>query len=61
MNQFDNRFNRRLDRNFEDDFDKTFNRMTKGIVAVWVVAALCSLALTVAIIWGIVEVVQALT
>ena len=48
-------------RNFDDSFDKTFNRMSRGIVVVWVIGALCSIALTIAIIWGIVQVVQALT
>lgn len=44
---------------FDRDFDRTFNRMSKGIIVVWVVAALCSLALTIAVIWGVVQIVQA--
>jgi quinol-cytochrome oxidoreductase complex cytochrome b subunit len=59
FNRFDPKFDRRLDTNFEDNFDKAFNRMTKGIVVLWVVGALVSVALTIAVIWGIVQIVGA--
>lgn len=41
-----------------DNFDKTFNRMSRWIVGMWAVGAILSTSLIVAIIWGIVKVVN---
>ena len=45
----------------DKDFNKSFKRFTGLIVGVWIVASAASIGLTVAIIWGIVKVVQHFT
>lgn len=39
-----------------DDFDKMFN----GFIVIWVIAAIASLGLLGAIIWGIIQIVPAI-
>lgn len=46
---------------FDDDFDRMERRVFGGILAVWIIAALASLALTGVAIWAIVELVQWVT
>ena len=48
-------------RRFDDDFDKNFKRMAGAMMVWWVICAVLGIALTVTLIWGIVQVVQALT
>lgn len=52
----------------EDEFDKLFNNTAKVankgfkvIIAMWILGAVVGLALTITIIWAIVEVVQHFT
>ena len=46
---------------WERDFDKNFKRMSKAVVAVWLVSILASLAITGVVIWAIIELVQHFT
>ena len=56
MRDFDREFAK-----FDRDFDKNFNRVAKGVVGLWIVGSLVSLALTIAVIWAIVQLVAHFT
>lgn len=42
---------------WETNFDKDFKRVSKAIVAIWVIGSLLSLAVTVAVIWALITLV----
>lgn len=46
---------------FNDDFDRDFKRVSAAAIVLGVFGSLVSLALTVAIIWAIVQLVQHFT
>ena len=49
------------DSRFDFPEDKTFRKVAGAAIAVWVVSALVSLGVAVAVIWGIVQLVQYFT
>ena len=57
--EFDRRFND-FDSDF-DNFDKALKRGFAAMLVWWVVCAVLGIALTVTLIWGVIQVVQALT